>query len=107
MVAATEIAGHRCAEGGAAEADRNTRRGRPQRPRRSRASATRKRKELAALPEKIDTGERERAALYASLADPAFLRNGAKVAEAKARLAILEKQLEDMALRWEALEALS
>ncbi len=64
-------------------------------------------KELAALPEKIDTGERERAALYASLADPAFLRNGAKVAEAKARLAVLEKQLEELALRWEALEAQS
>ena len=62
-------------------------------------------KELAALPEKIDTGERERATLYTSLADAAFLRNGAKVADAKARLAVLEKALEEMALRWEALEA--
>ncbi len=64
-------------------------------------------KELAALPEKIDAGERERAALYASLADPVFLRGGAKVAEAKARLAVLEKGLEELTLRWEALEALS
>jgi ATP-binding cassette subfamily F protein uup len=62
-------------------------------------------KELAALPEKIDAGERERAARYASLVDAAFLRNGTKVAEAKARLAVLERELEEMALRWEALEA--
>ena len=61
--------------------------------------------ELAALPEKIDAGERERTALYASLADPAFLRNGPKVSDAKARLTMLEKELEGMVLRWEALEA--
>ena len=64
-------------------------------------------KELAALPEKIDAGERERAQLYASLADPVFLRAGAKVADAKARLTVLEKELEELTLRWEALEAMN
>jgi ABC transport system ATP-binding/permease protein len=75
--------------------------------RKKQALSHKEAKELAALPERIDIGERERAALYASLADPAFLRNGAKVAEAKARLTVLEKSLEEMALRWEALEALT
>ena len=41
-------------------------------------------KELEALPHDIDAREQERERLYASLADPAFLRDGAAVAEAKA-----------------------
>ena len=65
--------------------------------RRQRRAKPKKRKlsfketrELAALPDRIDALEREREQLYASLADPALLRDGAAVVAAKARLAALE-----------------
>jgi len=64
-------------------------------------------KELAALPDRIDALERERDALYASLADPAFLRDGAAVAEAKARLAALDAEIPALTERWEALETIA
>ena len=80
---------------------------RPPAARKKTGLSFKEKQELDALPAKIDAGEQERAALYASLADPAFLRHGAKVADAKARLAALEKGLEEMALRWEVLEQLA
>ena len=63
--------------------------------------------ELAALPELIDARETERAAVYAKLADPAFLRDGAAVAHASAHLASLEAELAALAERWEALETIA
>ncbi|MCC7262032.1 MAG: ATP-binding cassette domain-containing protein [Candidatus Latescibacteria bacterium] len=59
--------------------------------------------ELAALPEQIDTLEQERAQLYASLADPALLRQGAAVAVARVRLAALETEIAEKTARWELL----
>ncbi len=60
--------------------------------------------ELAALPDRIDAKEKEKEALYASLSDPAFLRNGAATAEAKSRLGVIEAEVESLTQRWEELE---
>jgi ATP-binding cassette subfamily F protein uup len=49
--------------------------------------------------------ERER--LYASLADPVFLRDGAAVAEAKSRLASVAGEIAKLTERWETLETLA
>jgi ATP-binding cassette subfamily F protein uup len=51
--------------------------------------------------------EREQERLYASLTDPAFLRDGAAVAEAKSRLALLAGEIATLTERWEALETLA
>jgi ATP-binding cassette subfamily F protein uup len=64
-------------------------------------------KELEALPQHIDALEQERERLYASLADPAFLRDGAAVVEAKARLAAVLAEIGALTERWEALETLA
>ena len=63
--------------------------------------------ELAALPERIDALERERDAVYVSLSDPALLRDGGAVAEARARLAGLEAEINGVTVRWEELETIS
>jgi ABC transport system ATP-binding/permease protein len=63
--------------------------------------------ELAALPDRIDALERERERLYASLADPAVLRDGAAVSAAKSRLAELDTELPALLERWEALETIA
>ncbi|AHG89153.1 ABC transporter related protein [Gemmatirosa kalamazoonensis] len=63
--------------------------------------------ELAALPERIDALERERDTLYASMADPAFLRDGGAVASAKARLDAIDGELADALARWEELETIA
>jgi ATP-binding cassette subfamily F protein uup len=63
--------------------------------------------ELAALPTRIDESERERERIYASLADAAFLRDGAAVADAKARLVALETEIEQLIARWEELETIA
>jgi ATP-binding cassette subfamily F protein uup len=63
--------------------------------------------ELAALPERIDALERERDALYASLADPAFLRDGAAVTAAKARLEAIDGEVAGAMARWEELETIA
>src|SRR5262249_5884674 len=47
-------------------------------------------KELAGLPDLIEARERERDGLYASLSDGTFLRDGAAVIQARARLAEVE-----------------
>ena len=63
--------------------------------------------ELAALPDRIDTVERDRGRVYASLSDPAVLRDGAAVADARARLAALEREIAALSERWEALETIA
>ncbi|HEU4631658.1 MAG TPA: ATP-binding cassette domain-containing protein, partial [Gemmatimonadaceae bacterium] len=77
------------------------------RPERKRRLSFRETAELAALPDRIDTLERERDALYASLADPALLRDGAATAAAKARLAALDVEIAEATERWEALETIA
>jgi ABC transport system ATP-binding/permease protein len=64
-------------------------------------------RELQALPDRIDALEREREALYASLADPATARDGAVMAAAKLRLGALDAEIETAMARWEALEAIA
>ena len=63
--------------------------------------------ELTALPDRIDALEREREALYASLGDPAFLRDGAAVVSAKQRLETLDAEIAELMARWEALETMA
>ncbi|MEP6509569.1 MAG: ATP-binding cassette domain-containing protein [Gemmatimonadales bacterium] len=63
--------------------------------------------ELAVLPDRIDAIEREREQVYASLSDPAFLRDGAATASAKARLGALDSEIQNLTERWEALETIS
>jgi ATP-binding cassette subfamily F protein uup len=64
-------------------------------------------KELEGLPPAIDDREQERERLYASLADTAFLRNGPAVARAKARLAEVLTEIDELTRRWEHLETLA
>ncbi len=63
--------------------------------------------ELTALPERIDALELKREQLYTSLADPTLLRDGAAVAESKARLAALDAEINELTERWESLETLA
>ena len=63
--------------------------------------------ELASLPESIDALERERETVYASLADPALLRDGAAVTAIKARLAAIESEIAAGLARWEELETIA
>ena len=76
----------------------------PDRPRRLTFAEQR---ELAGLPDAIDAKERERDALYASLADPALLRDGAAAADTKARVAALDAEVGALTARWEALEEIA
>ncbi|MES3032421.1 MAG: ATP-binding cassette domain-containing protein [Gemmatimonadota bacterium] len=63
--------------------------------------------ELASLPDLIDAREQDRAAIYAQLADPAFLRDGSAVTAATARLASIDADLAALASRWELLETIA
>jgi len=63
--------------------------------------------ELAGLPDAIEALEQERDALYASLSDAAFLREGAAVAQASARLADVERRIEELTARWVELETIA
>ena len=63
--------------------------------------------ELASLPDSIDALERERDAVYASLADPAVLRDGTATSSAKARLAEIEQAIARGLARWEELETIA
>jgi ATP-binding cassette subfamily F protein uup len=66
------------------------------------------RKELEALPGRIEKLEVARAELHDAMADPAFYRqDGGAIADAKARLEGLEKELASAYERWEALEGLA
>jgi ABC transport system ATP-binding/permease protein len=63
--------------------------------------------ELAGLPDRIDALERERATVYASLGDPAVLRDGSAVVAATSRLASLDAEIAELIQRWEALETIA
>jgi ATP-binding cassette subfamily F protein uup len=78
------------------------------------ARTTKKRKltfkesgELAELPERIDAAERERARLFAQLADPAVLRDGTAVIDINARIAAAEREIATLVARWESLETIA
>ena len=63
--------------------------------------------EVAALPDRIDVLEREKSALYGSMSDPVFLRDGAAVTVANARLAAIDKAVAQLTERWELLETIA
>jgi ATP-binding cassette subfamily F protein uup len=63
--------------------------------------------ELAGLPDRIDALERDRETLYASLGDPAVLRDRSAVVAARSRLAALEAEIAESIQRWEALETIA
>lgn len=63
--------------------------------------------ELASVPDAIDELEREREAVYASLADPALLRDGVATTAAKARLVAIESEIAARLARWEELESIA
>jgi ATP-binding cassette subfamily F protein uup len=64
-------------------------------------------KELSELPDRIDVLERERDAVYDTLADPLLVRDGAAVAAAKSRLAALDAEIVTLTGRWEILETVA
>ena len=68
-----------------------------------RRLTTKERGELASLPDDIDARERERERTYLSLSDPALLRDGTAVSDARARLAALEQEIAALIARWEEL----
>jgi ATP-binding cassette subfamily F protein uup len=74
---------------------------------RKRRLSFKERTELAALPDRIDSLERDRAALYESLGDPAVLRDGSAVVAAKSRLAEIDSEIAELIQRWEALETIA
>jgi ATP-binding cassette subfamily F protein uup len=63
--------------------------------------------ELAALPDSIETLERERAVVYDVLSDPAVLRDGVATAKAKTRLETIEQEIARLLARWEELETIA
>ncbi len=68
----------------------------------------REQRELAGLPERIEALEAEQAALNAAMCEPDFFRrDGAEIAAARSRLAVLEAELEQAYARWQELEALA
>ena len=67
----------------------------------------RERGELASLPDAIDARERERESVYASLSDPAVLRDGSAVLEARERLDRLSAEIKALVARWEELETIA
>ncbi|MEP7064794.1 MAG: ATP-binding cassette domain-containing protein [Gemmatimonadota bacterium] len=63
--------------------------------------------ELASLPASIDALERERETVYALLADPVVLRDGAATGAAKIRLGEIETEIARRLARWEELETIA
>ena len=64
-------------------------------------------KELETLPKRIEELDAEQQQIIATMGDPAFYReSGNKVAETKARLATVEKELAAAYKRWDELETL-
>ena len=63
--------------------------------------------ELASLPQAIDALERERESAYASLADPALVRDGVAISVAKTRVATIEASIAKQLARWEELETIA
>ena len=74
---------------------------------RKRRLTYKEQQELASLPDVIDARERDRSLVYAQLADPLFLRDGAAVTAATVRLEALEAELAVLAERWEILETIA
>ena len=74
---------------------------------RKRRLTYKEQQELASLPDVIDARERDRSLVYAQLADPLFLRDGAAVTAATVRLEALEAELAALAERWEILETIA
>jgi ATP-binding cassette subfamily F protein uup len=70
--------------------------------------SNKERKELEGLPGRIEDLEATRRELHAAMADPTFYRrDGGAIAEAKAKLEGLERELALAYERWEALEGLA
>jgi len=83
----------------------------PRKPRikqeRPRILTFKEKKELAALPALIESLETERDRLFGMLSDPEFYRQEEhRIAETKARLAELEKEITQSYGRWEMLESI-
>ena len=74
---------------------------------RKRRLTYKEQQELASLPDVIDARERDRSLVYAQLADPLFLRDGAAVTAASARLEALDAELAVLTERWEILETIA
>jgi ATP-binding cassette subfamily F protein uup len=75
---------------------------------RPRKLSHRERKELEALPGRIEELEAARAELHDAMIAPAFYRqDGGAISEARARLESIEQELVAAYERWEALEALA
>jgi len=74
---------------------------------RQRTLSFREKKELEALPGRIETLETERDSLYESLADPDFYRqDGNKIPAARARIDELEKAIAAAYEQWDLLETI-
>ena len=73
----------------------------------ARRLSLKERGELASLPDAIDARERERESVYASLSDPAVLRDGSAVLDARERLDRLSAEIEALVARWEELETIA
>ncbi len=97
----------RPAEAPAAE-ERPPQRVRPRAAPKPRKRSFKERRELEALPGRIEELEAEQQALHARLADPELYRGGAgsEIAAAKARLAAVGVELAAAYERWEELEAI-
>jgi len=76
-------------------------------PVRERKLSFKEKRELEALPQRIETLESEQVALHERLADPDLYRQaGDRVADLNARLSDIETDLEECYRRWEELDAL-
>ena len=75
---------------------------------RERKLSFKEKKELAELPQQIETLEIRLEELHTRLADPAFYKNaGPEVAEAKQQLELTEEELETAFNRWQELESIA
>ena len=74
---------------------------------RKRRLTFREKSELESLPNEIDRREQNRELIYASLANPVFLRGGVAVVEAKMQLHAIEAELAGLMKRWEELETIA
>jgi len=72
-----------------------------------RKMSMKEKRELEAIPPRIDALETEQRALQAQLADFTQCQKPGFVAQSKTRLAEIEKELSGVLARWEELEALS
>ena len=64
-------------------------------------------KELAALPEKIESLERRTSELHQAMAEPSFYQQpGTEIAKRQAELSSLEAEIQSAYQRWEELEQL-